>query len=101
MRTCVDTLMALAYIDGPRLKSEALFLSKRLESLRYKGIISNEAFLDAGSIQGAFSMIANLIDMGVSQNEIYQQLNQQLQRARKLELKYPGLNSAIESGRAS
>ena len=101
MRTCVDTLMALAYIDGPRLKLEALFLSKRLESLKYKGIISNEAFLDAGSIQGAFSMIANLIDMGVPQNEIYQQLNQQLQRARKLELKYPGLNSAIESGRAS
>ena len=29
------------------------------------------------------------------------QLKQQLERARKLEIKYPGLNHAIESGRAS
>ena len=29
------------------------------------------------------------------------QINQQLERARKLEIKYPGLNLAIESGRAS
>ena len=46
-------------------------------------------------------MFANLIDMGVSQKEIFSQLKQQLERARKLEIKYPGLNQAIESGRAS
>tara|TARA_B100001564_G_C20561332_1_gene633876 strand:+ start:719 stop:1000 length:282 start_codon:yes stop_codon:yes gene_type:complete len=93
--------MALAHIDGPRLKAEAIFISKRLESLRYNGKISTEAYLDAGSIQGAFDMIANLIDMGVPQREIFSQLKQQLERARKLEAKYPGLNNAIESGRAS
>ena len=101
MRTCVDQLMALSHIDGPRLKLEAEFISKRLESLRYNGKITNDAFLDAGSIQGAFEMIAHLIDMGVSQNEIFSQIKQQLERARKLEIKYPGLNFAIESGRAS
>jgi hypothetical protein len=46
-------------------------------------------------------MFANLIDMGVPQKEIFSQLKQQLERARKLEIKYPGLNQAIESGRAS
>lgn len=46
-------------------------------------------------------MIANLIDMGVSQNEVFSHIKQQLERARKLEIKYPGLNLAIESGRAS
>ena len=101
MRTCVDQLMALSHIDGPRLKAEANFISKRLESLRYSGRISNDAYLDAGSIFGAFEMFANLIDMGVPQKEIFSQLKQQLERARKLEIKYPGLNQAIESGRAS
>ncbi len=101
MRTCVDQLMALSHIDGPRLKAEALFIAKRLESLRYTGKISNDAYLDAGSIYGAFEMFANLIDMGVPQKEIFFHLKQQLERARKLEIKYPGLNQAIESGRAS
>jgi len=101
MRTCVDQLMALSHVNGPRLKAEAAFISRRLESLKYRGKISNDAFLDAGSIQGAFEMIANLIDMGVPQTEIFSQLKQQLERARKLEIKYPGLNNAIESGRAS
>ena len=101
MRTCVDQLMALSHIDGPRLKAEANFIAKQLESLRYSGRISNDAYLDAGSIFGAFEMFANLIDMGVPQKEIFSQLKQQLARARKLEIKYPGLNQAIESGRAS
>ena len=48
-----------------------------------------------------FEMFANLIDMGAPQQEIFSQLKQQLARARKLEIKYPGLNLAIESGRAS
>ena len=101
MRTCVDQLMALSHIDGPRLKAEAQFTANRLEALRYNGKISNDAYLDAGSIYGAFEMFANLIDMGVPQQEIFSQLKQQLARARKLEIKYPGLNLAIESGRAS
>ena len=101
MRTCVDQLMALSHIDGPRLKAEANFIARRLDSLRYSGKISNDAYLDAGSIFGAFDMFANLIDMGVPQKEIFSQLKQQLERARKLEIKYPGLNQAIEAGRAS
>ena len=70
MRTCVDQLMALSHIDGPRLKAEAHFIATRLDSLRYSGKISNDAYLDAGSIYGAFEMFANLIDMGVPQKEI-------------------------------
>ena len=85
----------------PRLKAEARFIANRLEALRYNGQISNDAYLDAGSIYGAFEMFANLIDMGAPQQEIFSQLKQQLARARKLEIKYPGLNLAIESGRAS
>jgi hypothetical protein len=46
-------------------------------------------------------MIAHLIDMGVSQKEIHSQLRQQLDRAKNIEIKHPGLNDAIEQGRAS
>lgn len=99
MRTCVDNLIALPHIDGPRIRSEVDFLSNRLEQLRLRRHISNDAFLDAGAIQGAFAMIGNLVEMGVPQREIFSQLKQQLQRACNLEVKHPGLNTAIESGR--
>ncbi len=46
-------------------------------------------------------MIGNLVEMGISQKEIHQQLRQQLSRACRLEEKHPGLNAAVESGRAS
>jgi hypothetical protein len=101
MRTCVDTLMALPHIDGPRVRKEALFIAQRLEVLRSTGSISNDAFLDAGAIQGAFDMIGNLVEMGVPQREIFAQLKEQLARACRIEEKHPGLNHALESGRAS
>jgi len=100
MRTCVDHLIALPHIDGPRVRREAEFVSSQLDKLRINGEISNDAFLDAGAIQGAFDMIGNLVEMGISQKEIHQQLRQQLLRACRLEEKHPGLDAAVESGRA-
>ena len=101
MRSCIDHLLALPHIDGPRIKTESQFIANRLDELRVKRIISNEAFLDAGVIQGAIEMIANLVEVGVSQLEVHQNLQSQLERAMRLESKHPGLNLAIEQGRAS
>jgi hypothetical protein len=101
MRTCVDTLIALAHVDGPRVREEAQYIADRLDVLRQSGAISNDAYLDAGAIQGAFNMIGNLVEMGVPQKEIFGQLKQQLIRACHIEEKHPGLDSAVESGRAS
>ena len=39
--------------------------------------------------------------MGVSQKEIHQELRNTLDRAKRLEEKHPGLDFAVESGRAS
>ena len=61
--------------------------------------ISNDAYLDAGAIQGALEMIANHIDMGVAQTEIHDLLVQQISRANRLEEKHPGLDYEIEKGR--
>ncbi|MCH1537935.1 MAG: hypothetical protein L7S48_05960 [Candidatus Poseidonia sp.] len=101
MRTCVDQLLALPHIDAPRLKGEVSYLSGRLEQLRLQRSITNEAYLDAGAIQGAIEMVANMIDMGVAQAEIQEHLRSTLQRAQRIENKHPGLNWAVESGRAS
>ncbi|MGB1935439.1 MAG: hypothetical protein ACPHTH_05810 [Candidatus Poseidoniaceae archaeon] len=99
MRTCIDRLIAQAHVDGPRVKAESEFISSRLEVCRLNGIISNDAFLDAGAIQGALEMIANHIEMGVAQTEIHDLLVQQVTRANRLEEKHPGLDNAIEKGR--
>ena len=101
MRTCVDQIMALPHIAGPRIRKESEYLSQQLETLRLNGTISNEAFLDAGAIQGAFELLSTLVEMGVSQKEIIQELRNTLDRAKRLEEKHPGLDFAVESGRAS
>ena len=101
MRTCVDQIMALPHIAGPRIRKESEYLSQQLETLRLNGTISNEAFLDAGAIQGAFELLGTLVEMGVSQKEIIQELRNTLERAKRLEEKHPGLDFAVESGRAS
>lgn len=101
MRTCVDELLALPHLHGPRLKQEVDFLAHRLEELRLNRQISNDAYLDAGAVQGAIALAANMADMGVSQLEVQQTLRSTLSRAKRLETKHPGLNWAVESGRAS
>ena len=74
MRTCIDLLLALPHIDAPRMKGEVNYLAGRLEQLRLQRSISNEAYLDAGAVQGAIEMIANMVDMGVPQTEVQGQL---------------------------
>ena len=88
MRSCIDHLMALPHIAGPRIRQESEFLAQQLETLRLNGTITNEAFLDAGAVQGAFELIGTLIEMGVSQKEIQQELRNTLDRAKRLEEKH-------------
>ena len=99
MRTCIDHLISMPHLDVIKVRSEVDFLTGRLETCLQDELISNDAFLDAGAISGAIEMVANHIDMGVSQKEIGDLLRQQLARADRLEVKHPGLNAAIESGR--
>ncbi len=101
MRTCIDELLALPHLNGPRLKQEVAYLAHRLEELRLNRHISNDAYLDAGAVQGAIDLAANMVDMGVPQQEVQQTLRSTLSRAKRLETKHPGLNWAVESGRAS
>jgi|TARA_B110000914_G_scaffold137295_1_gene120085 hypothetical protein len=86
-------------MNGPAVRDESEYVTSRLEQCRHDKIISNDAFLDAGVIQGALEMIANHIDMGVSLEEVQDLIRQQIGRAERLEEKHPGLDNAVESGR--
>ncbi|MGY8746090.1 MAG: hypothetical protein ACKVG2_06005 [Candidatus Poseidoniales archaeon] len=99
MRTCLDRLIAQPRMNGPAVRDESEYVTSRLEQCRHDKIISNDAFLDAGVIQGALEMIANHIDMGVSLEEVQDLIRQQIGRAERLEEKHPGLDNAVESGR--
>ena len=99
MRTCLDRLIAQPSMNGPAVRDESEYVSSRLEQCRHDRIISNDAFLDAGVIQGALEMIANHIDMGVPLEEVQDLIRQQIGRAERLEEKHPGLDNAVESGR--
>ena len=92
-------LAALPHIDGPSVREQAQFISSRLDICLNKNLVSNDAYLDSGVIQGALNMIANHTDMGISQDEIRSLISQQIYRAGKLESKYPGLDRIIEQGR--
>ena len=99
MRTCLDRLLAQPHIDGPRVRNESEYVTNQLELCRHDKKITNDAFLDAGAIQGALEMIANHIEMGISQKEIHELILQQIDRAQRIEEKHPGLDVALESGR--
>ena len=92
-------LAALPHIDGTSVREQAQFISSRLDVCLNKNLVSNDAYLDSGVIQGALDMIANHTDMGISQDEIRSLISQQIYRAEKLESKYPGLDRIIEQGR--
>ena len=52
------------------VSNEVAFLSETLGNLRDSGEISNDAYLDAGGIQGGLSLIASLLEQNVSDEEI-------------------------------
>ena len=72
-------------------------LANALDSLRSDGTISNDAYLDAGAIQGGMMMIANLIDAGIDRNELSQHMAALVYRSNHVEEAHPGLSAAVES----
>ncbi|MEE3083191.1 MAG: hypothetical protein VX320_03760 [Candidatus Thermoplasmatota archaeon] len=99
MRTCVERLISTQNIDASIVRDEIQFLESTLETLRINQQISNDAYLDAGAIQGGLSMLANLIQHGIESDEVQQHLRDILSRGSKLEQIHPDLDAMIESCR--
>ena len=97
MITTLDTIESLDIASLGIIEEQRDFLRDSLEVLRATGKISNDAFLDAGTVQGGLSLLLNLISQGISDEESSSQLDGLKIRAQLLEEKYPGLDKKVET----
>jgi len=70
-------------------------MSLELASLRNAGYISNDAFLEAGVIQGGISVIANMLATGANNEEIKLHYQQIKDRAALIVTRYPELEVVL------
>ena len=70
-------------------------MSLDLASQRNSGEISNDAFLEAGVIQGGISVLANMIATGVDHSEILVHFNQIRDRAATICTNFPELSVVL------
>ena len=99
MHNYINNLIAQNNITAETIKNEALFLQETLENLRINGTITNDAYLDAGSIEGGLSVIANMIELGIPSTEVQELLGQLLTRAGRIDEAHPSLGKAVAASR--
>ena len=80
------TLKSLTFAGANDIAED---MSLELASLRNSGEISNDAFLEAGVIQGGISVIANMLASGANNEEIKLHYQQIKDRAALIVTKYP------------
>tara|TARA_B100001175_G_C19484008_1_gene628721 strand:- start:603 stop:917 length:315 start_codon:yes stop_codon:yes gene_type:complete len=86
-------------MTSENLNLEIEYISKTLELMRDAQQISNDAYLDSGSIQGGLTVISSLIEQNISEKEIDSLMETLYSRAVRLEEKYPGFSDILESYR--
>ena len=87
-------------ITSKMLNLEIDYISKTLELMRDAQEISNDAYLDSGSIQGGLTVVSSLIEQNISDSEIDSLMQTLNLRAINLEDKYTGLDAILESYRS-
>ena len=100
MQTSMGLITSNGTPTSEHVTEEVEFLSEALGNLRDAGQISNDAYLDAGAIQGGLSLVASLLDQGAPTKEIDVQLSQLSERATRICSIHPEIDSQIESMRA-
>ena len=66
----IDRKLAENVLSAELAREIAEDMSLDLAALRTSGEISNDAFLEAGVIQGGIAVLANMMHSGVNQQEI-------------------------------
>ena len=100
MQTSMGRITSSGTPTSELVSEEVDFLSEALGNLRDAGQISNDAYLDAGAIQGGLSLVASLLDQGAPTNEIEVQISQLSDRASRICSIHPEIDGQIESMRA-
>ena len=70
-------------------------LSLELASLRNSGLISNDAFLEAGVVQGGISVLANMLGTSIGHSEIMVHFAQIRDRAATISTNFPELSDVL------
>ena len=96
MITSLERISKLGPTSKDKIEFERDFIRDTLEILRAIGEISNDAFLDAGTIQGGLSLMLNLLSQEISDAEASEQLDNLKSRAIALNQKYPELDNKVE-----
>tara|TARA_B100001113_G_C20959553_1_gene556845 strand:+ start:284 stop:583 length:300 start_codon:yes stop_codon:yes gene_type:complete len=81
------------------ISSEVEYLSSTLSLLRDSNEITNDEFLEAGSIQGGLNVLSAMISNGAEDSEITLQIRSLKERADSICERHPGLDAKIESRR--
>ncbi|HJL64710.1 MAG TPA: hypothetical protein QGF70_03895, partial [Candidatus Thalassarchaeaceae archaeon] len=81
MITSLEKFSDLDHSSIDDIEMERDFIRDALEVLRATDEISNDAFLDAGTIQGGLSLLLNLLSQGITVDEASLQLNSLKERA--------------------
>ena len=99
MITSLERFVKLDQTSVGEIESERNFIRDTLEVLRATGEISNDAFLDAGTIQGGLTLLQNLLSQGISEEEASEQLRSLKSRAEVLNKTYLDLDRKVENMR--
>jgi len=97
--TSIMSLTDGGIASSSQVSDEVIFLSNALSLLRDAEEISNDAFLEAGIIQGGLSILSSMILNGSSDNEISSQISSMTSKAEALRDRFPDLDAKIESHR--
>ena len=82
-----------------QITEEVEFLSSTLSLLRDSEEISNDEFLEAGSIQGGLNLLSAMISNGAEAEELEIQISSLKNRALSICERFPNLDKKIESRR--
>jgi len=97
MQTSMSRLISKGTPTSDIVLAEVIFLSEALGNLRDSGKISNEAYLDAGTIQGGLSIVANLLEQGAPNEEIIEQISLLSVKATRICSAHPEIDQQVES----
>lgn len=99
MITSIKSVIQNESLSSNDILSEVEFLSSTLSLLRDSDEISNDQFLEAGSIQGGLNLLCAMISNGAADNEIKLQASSLMVKTESLCSKHQKLDAIIESKR--
>ena len=97
MITSINRVTAMNSRTPEDISLEVEYLSSTLSILRDSEEITNDEFLEAGTIQGGLSLLAAMISNGAEGTEVELQISSLVKRAASICDRYPGIDGKLES----